>query len=200
MIDLFVFDLGGVLVHDFDIIPEAALRLGLAEGRMRDLAHPDMEDYLSGRIGPGEFWERFRVRSGLRVPENYWATLFRPVLDPDMESLVLSLKSSGRVVCGTNTIDVHYEWLRERGFYSCFDAVYASQLLGVSKPRGEFWLRILEAEGRDPGRAFFTDDMEENVEAAGALGIRSHRFEGIGGLVSALEEAGIPVPVGRARP
>ncbi len=200
MIDLFVFDLGGVLVHEFDVLPEAARRLGLAEGRMRDLAHPDMEDYMSGRIGPGEFWERFRARSGLRVSENYWATLFRPVLDPSMEALVLALKGAGRVVCGTNTIDVHYDWLLERGFYSCFDAVYASHLLGVSKPRGEFWLRILEAEGRDPGRAFFTDDMEENVEAARALGIRSHRFEDVEGLADALEEAGIPVPAVRTRP
>ncbi len=199
MIDLFVFDLGGVLVRDFDILPEAARLLGLPEDRMRDLARPDMEDYMSGRIGAGEYWERFRARSGIRVPENYWDTLFRPVLDSASEALARSLRPFGRVVCGTNTIDVHYDWLRDRGYYDCFDAVYASHLLGVSKPRGEFWLRILEAEGRDPGRVFFTDDMEENVRAAESLGIRSHRFVDAAGLAAALEEAGIPAAVERVR-
>lgn len=200
MIDLFIFDLGGVLVSEFDVIPEAARRLGLAEDRMRDLAHPDMEAYMSGRIGSGEFWDRFRARSGLGVPENYWATLFRPVLDETVEALALSLKAVGRVVCGTNTIDAHYDRLLERGFYRCFDAVYASHILGVSKPRREFWIRILEAEGRDADGAFFTDDMEENVLAARDLGIRSHLFEGAPGLEAALEAAGVPVPAGEARP
>lgn len=200
MIDLFVFDLGGVLVNEFDVIPEASRALGLSEDRMRDLVHPDMEAYMSGRMGPELFWERFRARSGLRVPENYWATLFRPVLDEAVEALALSLKAFGRVVCGTNTIDVHYDRLAERGFYRCFDAVYASHILGVSKPRREFWLRILEAEGRDAGRTFFTDDMEENVLAARDLGIRSHLFEGLSGLEAALEAAGFAVPVGDTRP
>jgi len=200
MIDLFVFDMGGVLVSEFDVIPEASRLLGLSEERMRDLAHPDMEDYMTGRMGSEFFWEQFHSRSGIRVPENYWATLFHPVLNEAVEALALYLKDYGRVVCGTNTIDVHYHWQADRGYYRCFDAVYASHLLGVSKPWPEFWLRILEAEGRKAGQAFFTDDIEENVRAAQSLGMRSHRFEGVAGLAAALEAAGIPVPVGEARP
>lgn len=200
MMDLFIFDLGGVLVNSFDIIPEAARRLDIPEDRLRTLIRPDMEPYMSGRIDFDEFWDRFFARTGIRAPENYWATLFHPVRDLAVEGLARALKPRGRVVCGTNTIDVHFDALEAEGHYDCFDAVYASHFLGVSKPHPDFWLRILESEGRTAGDVFFIDDMEENVHAARNLGIRSHLFTDASGLAAALEDAGFPVRAGARRP
>ncbi len=200
MMDLFIFDMGGVLAGNCDIAPEAALRLGLPVDRFRELARPGLDACMAGRMGTGEFWDRFRADSGLAAAEDYWATLFRPVPDPEMERLARALKPFGRVVCGTNTLDVHYDILRDRGFYDPFDAVYASHLLGICKPDPGFWLRILEAEGREADRAFFVDDAEENVRAARGLGIRSHEFRDAASLVRDLGEAGISIGSAEGRP
>jgi putative hydrolase of the HAD superfamily len=103
-----------------------------------------------------------------------------------MDALARSLHSSGRVVCGTNTVGSHYDHLVERGMYGCFDAVYASHLMGVCKPDSAFWHAILEAEGVAARDAFFIDDYPENIAEAEGLGIRSHLFKGIAGLEAAL--------------
>lgn len=196
MTNLFVFDAGGVLVKDFDVTNQAARLLGLPESEFRTLAAVDMEGYMSGRMGSDEYWKRFARRTGIRVAENYWDTLFHPTLDPDVEELILELKSFGRVVCGTNTVDVHYDALVAGGHYSAFDAVYASHLMGVSKPDPDFWRRILEAEGSEADRAFFTDDMEENVRVARDLGFRTHRFTDAASLKAALSRMGVPLSAG----
>jgi putative hydrolase of the HAD superfamily len=196
MTNLFVFDAGGVLVKDFDVTNQAARLLGLPESEFRTLAAVDMEGYMSGRMGSDEYWKRFARRTGIRVAENYWDTLFHPTLDPDVEELILELKSFGRVVCGTNTVDVHYDALVAGGHYSAFDAVYASHLMGVSKPDPDFWRRILEAEGSEADRAFFTDDMEENVRVARDLGFRTHWFTDAASLKAALSRMGVPLSAG----
>ena len=54
--------------------------------------------------------------------------------------------------------------------------------MGVSKPDPDFWRIILTAEGVDAKDAVFTDDRQENVDAAAALGIRSILFRSAAGL------------------
>lgn len=176
---LYIFDMGGVLVQSFDVLPEAARRLGLPEPVARRFARADMEALMTGGMSPEEYWARFEAASGARATEDYWSTLFAPALDSGMDRLVRSLRCSGRVVCGTNTVGSHYDHLVERGMYGCFDAVYASHLMGVCKPDPAFWLAILEAEGVAGRDACFIDDYPENIEAAEKVGIRSHLFRGI---------------------
>ena len=64
----------------------------------------------------------------------------------------------------------------ENGDYALFDQTYASCLMGVSKPDPDFWRIILTAEDMDAKDAVFTDDRQENVDAAASLGIRSILF------------------------
>ncbi|HPG86073.1 MAG TPA: HAD family phosphatase [Spirochaetales bacterium] len=184
---LFIFDMGGVMVGSFDVLPEAALRLGLPETELRRLAAPDLDELMAGRMAADDYWARFSVASGLSVGEDYWSTLFAPSLDPVMVGLARSLRRRGRVVCGTNTIASHYDYLRATGMYDVFDAVYASHLMGVCKPDPDFWRLILEAEGVAAPDAVFVDDMAENAEAAGALGLRAHLFDGVAGLEAFLD-------------
>jgi putative hydrolase of the HAD superfamily len=176
MIELYIFDMGGVLCRDFDIGPAAAHRLGIGVSQFRAFIEPDIMAFMRGDLGGAEFWRRFEARSGLAVPEDYWTTLFRPRLDLPTVDLVRELAAGARTVCGTNTIAEHYAIHCAGGQYEGFHAVYASHLMGSAKPEPEFWLDILEAEGVPPERAFFVDDFPENVEAAGALGIESRLY------------------------
>ncbi len=183
---LYIFDMGGVLARDFDVMPEAARRLGMEWPDFLRHALVDIDALLTGAITEAEYWLRFEAASGVRAAENWWDTLFAPSVDADVEAIVRSVQAKGRVVCGTNVIASHYDWLVAKGRYESFDAVYASHLMGLRKPDPRFWLRILEAEGTKPDEAFFIDDMAENVEAARGLGIASHLFSGAAGLRRAI--------------
>ena len=196
---LYIFDMGGVLARSFDVIPEAARRMGMPEAEARRFVATDMDALMAGRMDTGEYWSRFAAASGVRAAEDYWSTLFAPELDPAVERLIRALREEGRVVSGTNTIACHYDYLAARGMYGCFDAVYASHLMGLCKPDPTCWLEILRAEGREPSDAFFVDDMDENVAVARSLGIRSHLFRDASGLSSALEEElGVALSVAEA--
>ena len=201
MIELYIFDMGGVLVRDFDIGPEAARRLGIGVGDFRACMEPDIMAFMRGEFDGQEFWRRFGARSGLDIHENYWATLFRPRLDRPTIDLVHELAAGAlaegsRVVCGTNTIEEHYAIHKAQGQYGGFHAVYASHLMGTAKPEPGFWLDILEAEGVRPERAFFVDDFPENVEAARALGIESRLYVSAEVLRTDLVALGAPLGSG----
>jgi len=185
---LFIVDMGGVLAQSFDIIPEAARRLGIPIEDMRALVSADMPALLCGAMTADEYWRRFSAASGIRVPEDYWSTLFAPVMDTEVEQILQDLRAHGRVVCGTNTIHSHYEYLLACGAYRCFDGVYASHIMGVCKPDPAFWGKILDVEQAGPHDTFFIDDMEENIGAATDLGIKSHRFCGAALLRQALDD------------
>ena len=63
------------------------------------------------------------------------------------------------------------------GYYDLFDAIYASNKMGVSKPHRDFYRYILMSEGVKPEDAVFIDDTEENVISADKLGIYSIWFK-----------------------
>lgn len=185
---LYIFDMGGVLARDFDVMPEAARRMGMAWPDFLRHALVDIDALLTGTMNEADYWIRFESASGVHAAENWWETLFSPAVDHEVEEIVRGLKPSGRVVCGTNVIASHYDWLAAKGRYDTFDGVYASHLMGLRKPDPKFWLHMLQAEGCAAVDAFFIDDMEENVKAARGVGIASHLFCGADGLRRALAE------------
>ncbi len=193
MIDLYIFDEGGVLIRGFNVLPSLAAAMDRPLDEVRRLILPDMGDYSRGRVDGDEFWRRFTARTGIAPAENYWRTLFRPTRDEPTFALVRELAAGARVVCGTNTIDCHHVINEELGMYEPFQRVYASHLMGLAKPDPEFWLRILEAEGVAPERAFFTDDSQDNVDVALKLGLKARLYTDAARLRKDLAELGAPV-------
>jgi putative hydrolase of the HAD superfamily len=197
---LFIFDMGGVVAQNVHCVGAMAQTLGLtveefflAAGGKPGSTYDggDVRAIQEGRCTAEEFWFRLEGRARelfpyrtVHVPRNVegktvdlWGTLFSPRRDSEVVSLVEELRDRGyRVVCGTNTLPAHYEKHQILGDYDIFDGVYASHRMGVAKPDGEFWRRILEVEGILPSEAFFIDDLEENVAAARALGLGGLRF------------------------
>lgn len=175
--DLFIFDEGGVMVQNFYVVPEMARRMGMAEKELLALLRPELGAYSRGRITGTEFWKNFTARTGITPAEDYFASLFTPVADPESFALIRDLARKKRTVCGTNTIDSHHETNKKLGLYEGFHAVYASHIIGQAKPDAEFWRAILAVEKVSPERTFFVDDTEANVEAARSLGIVSWHFK-----------------------
>ena len=160
-----------------------------------DGPHPynrgDLRAIQNGSLSPDEFWDRFEGRcarlfpaKNIRVPrladgsyEDLWGTYFSPLRDEGTVDVIRSLSGAGfRVVCGTNTLPAHFAVHQAKGDYAIFDAVYTSHLMLLLKPDGGFWRHILRSEGVEPWEAFFVDDLDENVQAARAVGLSAHRF------------------------
>jgi putative hydrolase of the HAD superfamily len=198
---LFIFDMGGVLANNAAVIPLMAESLGLGEadfflgaGSDPTVTHTspyhlgDIAALMRGELSSAEFWENFSQRTGIAVRGDPWYDCFRPELDNDTAALVAGLREKGcRVVCGTNTLEAHFRRHNERGDYRFFDKVYASHLMGIIKPDPGFWRFILKEEAALPGETFFTDDLEENIEAARRLGLGVRLFTGAGKLAAEIK-------------
>lgn len=115
------------------------------------------------------------------VPEiktDLFRLCFHPELNKKTVEIIENLKKKHRVVCGTNTMDSHWETHMERGDYSYFHQTYASNKIGFAKPDPEFFKIIMEAEEvTDPSQVFFTDDKLSNCEAAESVGINAVHFQ-----------------------
>ena len=187
---LFIFDMGGVVTTNAsEVRGRPAAALGVSQEEM-DRATGGLFDQLTvGKISVQEFWETVGERLGKKIDTDYFHLFFHPVLNEETKKIILGLRKKGfRVVCGTNTIQTHFLNHMARGDYEIFDQTYASQMMGAKKPDPLFWKLILDAENTAASEAFFTDDLEENVKAAAALGIHAFQFTNARELKKAIKE------------
>ena len=182
---LFIFDMGGVVTTTFFHSGKSRFfeKLGVTDKEFNDFAaKADLHALDIGQITVKQFWNNYNEvvsheRQELPKAENdLFRLYFHPKRNQGTVDLIMALRKNHRVVCGTNTIDSHWENHMERGDYSFFDQTYASNKIGLAKPDAKFWQTIMMAEGFIPQETFFTDDRLKNVEAARALGINAVQF------------------------
>lgn len=190
--------MGGVLVKNFDISLPLLEYLGHPGKDLFNLSpavRKAITEHSTGAISEKEFWKIFQADTGYKVEDESDSLLtkfFKPILDKGTEDIIKELKAEKtRVVCGTNVIDGHYEYLIKHGLYSIFDKVYASHLIGYAKPDPSFLKKIMEEEKCSPSEVFFIDDMPENVIVAEGLGIKSCCFDSARGLREKLKKSGL---------
>ena len=179
---LFIFDMGGVVTTTFplDVLTS---KLGLTKADFLGICRDNGNIWAKlekGEIETREFWALFNKAKPASVPEvknDLFRLYFHPQLQERTAELIKALRKKHRVVCGTNTIQSHWENHMERSDYSFFDQTYASNKIGEAKPDPHFFEVILEAEGYKAEDAFFTDDREDNCRAAESLGIKTVHFE-----------------------
>ncbi|MCF7946290.1 MAG: HAD hydrolase-like protein [Spirochaetia bacterium] len=174
MYDLYIFDLGNVIITDIDVVPSICRRLGSRSEEFVSLYTKHAGTLMTGEMSSSEFWQ---LLSGPAVEEDLLAACFKPKIDLRMLEMLRHLKKQRcRVVCGTNTYASHYEILRYWDFMNLFDRVYASHLMSLAKPDERFYRFIIEHEQAHNKRIFFTDDLQENIEGAAACGIDACLF------------------------
>ena len=168
--------MGGVLTCNFNDTPVISNYLGITEENFFIYSGENFRELLDGKIDSNEFWVRFSLRYGKKVKEELFGKFFNPGIIRETKDIIKQLKNDSRVVCGTNTIDSHYYYLLNQGSYDIFDEVYASNLMGISKPDPDFYRYILKKEGIEPENIIFIDDTEENIISAQKIGINSILF------------------------
>lgn len=184
-----IFDFGNVL---FD------LELGAISRELKQLTGSQFES-IKNKLDQSGVFQLYET--GGITTEEFVDTLCRaarPVLEPERViyawnsifvgmprerfDRVLELRQHYQVFLLSNINDLHARWIddylwREHNMEDFqaryFDAVYYSHLIRLRKPDREIYEYVLADAELVPEESVFIDDLEENIETARQLGIRT---------------------------
>ncbi len=175
-----IFDVGGVLVEINGLhIVRAAKYLGISPQDIDSKRWKKVYSPLSrGVITEKEFYKRLCLIFNKKIKKPPQKSIFSlgekdfPMIKENME-LVKKLKENYKLAVLSNTIPIHSQILQERKLYEPFDTVLLSHEIGARKPEKSAFRFALEALEVDPEETVFIDDLQENVEAADSMGIKT---------------------------
>lgn len=177
--ELFVFDMGEVLVLDGVNLPEIASFLSIGREELeRDYSrydYPMMEGWMETR----DYMRHLESEFGVRISGNLFSEIYNPRTNLSILPVLEKIRNhKRRLVIGSNTFLPHVERiaaLPEKPL-AYFDNLYFSHEMHITKPSLSFFRYILEKENVSPQSVFFVDDRKENTEAAEAVGIRTFLY------------------------
>ena len=190
MMQAAVFDLDGVIRH-FD--PSRTIQIAEEHGlSVDDLVKAAFEPSRLRRLTVGDLtraqWVE-EVGRTLSAPAaaDAWLTGNIGIIDDAVIEVIEELRASGvPVAILTNGTDTIEQELATLGVLDRFDLIVSTWHLGVAKPDPRAYAHVCSQLRVAPSEAFFTDDRQENVDAALALGMEAHQFRGVAGLRRAL--------------
>lgn len=203
-IDAVVFDIGNVLL---EWQPERHYDRTIGETRRRALfdALPlhEMNDVIDRgadfRATVYDFADRHpEWAPEIRMWYDEWLSMASPLI-PKSVATLRALRARGVPVFalsnfGIGTFEIGeaaYPLLRE------FDRRYISGHMGIAKPDAAIYEAVEADCGIAPERLLFTDDRQDNIDAARARGWHTHLFEGPDGWEACLLRLGLlDTPVG----
>ena len=177
--ELFLFDMGEVLVLDGVNLPEIAAHLKVGKDELeRDY---DKYDYpmMEGWMDTADYMRHLESEFDVKIEGN----LFRQIYNPRTNLQILPIlgkirEKGGRLAVGSNTFLPHVERISAlpENPLGTFDALYFSHEMHLSKPSLSFFRYILGKEHVSPESVLFVDDRAENTRAAERLGIRTFLY------------------------
>jgi glucose-1-phosphatase len=200
MIKVIYFDLGKVIV-DFDYA--LAIRelmkvtsLPLAEVTAILSNNDLINEYETGKISTAEFYRLVSQRLQLEVPlekfKRLWGSMFlpQPLLS---ESFLQSLKKRYRLILLSNTNEIHFEFVEGRyPILGYIEERVLSYEVGCMKPDERIYHAAVAKAEVAPEEILFTDDRQENINAARSIGIQCIQFQSEDQLKRDMNLLGVP--------
>lgn len=172
-----IFDLGDVLFSWSAKTDTTIPSLKLREVLSSDTWH----SYERGEISRDACFEKSAEIISYPASEIALAfTQARESLQPDLAiiSLLQDLKKSNiRLYAMSNIGKEDYEDIEDKIDWSIFDRIFTSAAAGMRKPEMGFYRYVLTSIGLAGSEVVFTDDKEENINAAKTLGIHGLVFQ-----------------------
>ena len=153
--------------------------------------------YERGEISTADYHrylcEAGKLGMGLEEFHESWGAVFLP--EPIVpEQFLGRLKKRYPLILVSNTNESHAGFVaRTYSLWNCFDRRILSHEVGSLKPDRGIYEAAIAAAGKPPEALFFTDDREENIQTAREMGIRTHQFRSLSGLVEALKNHDVDV-------
>lgn len=185
-----IFDLGGVL-FDIDIrkTREAFIQLGF--NRFDDMytqysADPLFANLETGKISADDFCSELVAKSGNGLDPRQIITAWNALLIGFRKQSVLflqKLQPHYSIYLLSNTNSIHQDafmavFETETGlsgnFNQLFTKAYYSHEIGYRKPNADIFEYVLADAGLRASETLFIDDSYNNIDAAKALGFKTH--------------------------
>ena len=183
-IKVLMFDFGGVLMRTLDLMPRRRweIRYGLPAWDLANLVldNPIAHQATVGTAQSNDVWNYVGAELGLSDSEladlerDFWNG---DKLNLDLIDYIRSKSETYRSFILSNA------WLDARVLFdsipelNIFEEIIISAEVGMAKPDGSIFLYACDKTGVAASQIVFVDDMEENVDAAIALGMNGIVFE-----------------------
>lgn len=204
MVELYVFDLGGVILP-FDhkkIAKRLAKRTrdpSMSADRIFSILFSKEDGlvnaYEEGLLSSFDFFllvkHTFKLEATFQEFKRAWNEIFKK--DREVEEVLVRLKDKGKpLFLLSNTNELHFSHLiASYPVLHLFDEWILSFEVGAKKPKKEIFEKVFEKTDISPERVFYLDDIQENVDAASAIGMRAYLFRGAKELKLLLRREGI---------
>ena len=180
MIRAVVFDLGEVLTSPPDLLPTLAARIDCEVTDLRAV-YGDGRLAYDGGCGDLDYWGPILTALGKSADEalalelaNLDASVWSQ-LRPTSWQLLRDVRSAGLTVAVlTNSPHAMQRMADIAPWRPDVDHLFVSASLGLLKPYPAIFERVADRLGLDAADIAFIDDRAGNVEAAAALGWRTH--------------------------
>ena len=195
---LFIFDMDDVL-YDYDWRARMAGMTRMTGHSLEELrrrwwtVEGEWAAEAGGFATGGEYLAALEDALGCPVDEDEWVRVRGAAMTPRPEALAAVRRAAelGTVTLLTNNGALTAEHLATLApeLVDIFgEHLYTSSDYGARKPDPVVFSRVLESYGVPAERAFFADDMPENVEGAASVGITAHLYSTAAGMHAAIEE------------
>jgi putative hydrolase of the HAD superfamily len=145
-------------------------------------------------VSSDQFFERLCTLAGIRVSREDFIHAYIGIFTPIGETfeVVRALKPTHKLGLLSNTNEWHYlHCIRSLDIFPLFDAVTLSFEVKAMKPAPAIYADMLQKLQLPPEKCAYIDDMQENVTAAGHLGLHAIHYTGPAQLRTALHHLGV---------
>jgi len=185
MIDIVLFDLGGVLVEMIGVPTMLSWTSNkYDEDKLWEvwLKSPAVRSFETGCSTAEQFADEIIMEMDLPVERTEFVNAFSQWpggLYPDVSDLIQKLRKHFTLACFSNSNELHWpKLMMEMGLDDMFDFHFASHLMGKLKPDQDSFEYVLQRLGCKASSVLFLDDNEINVRTARKVGMEAHRVRG----------------------
>lgn len=178
-----IFDMNGVFINDHGAL---STRIEKVFEIPAEEIHPYIKASLDQVRQPGSdskiAWKPLLDKLNITYADFFKFWFDGESLNTDLLDFAQQLKSKGiKIIILSNNFPERTKNYRDLypELFKVVDKQFFSWETGFVKPSKEAFLQVLNAYNFLPSEFVYFDDKEENLEAASALGITSHKFEGL---------------------
>lgn len=159
--------------------------MGVLMFKRADYQPDQLVDDIDRIIGKSTDDQKFKedIHKQFQLPEERLQEILEVIVGkyepfPALWDLLPDLKTQYKLAIVNNGISLTLpRWYVKYGIVKQFDLFVSSAVEGIAKPDPEIYLRTASRLGVDPQRCLFMDDVRQNVEGAGAVGMQGIWWE-----------------------
>lgn len=201
MIEVIVFDLGGVVVNVNLNTPLGVLFDN--SGKLQNTFNGKtdftglLQNFETGKLSALNFHEKIVNHLGIELSFDEFISLSNDAIeagDDGINTIIESLSRKYKLAILSNTNPVHFDYIKDNySIIGLFDHTVLSYEMGTVKPDIKAFEKLMHATSKLPSQHLFIDDRIENIIAAKGIGMDGIQYKSIKSLIAALNERGISI-------